>query len=101
MTLQSALIARTGGVEPELILHKHKLLNKYLQFGGHVELDENPWQAIIHEVAEESGYSMDQLRVLQPVSRLRKVNGVAAHPYPVSLLTHKFGELDHYHTDIA
>jgi len=46
----------TEGAEPRIILHKHRKLNKLLQFGGHVELDETPWQAVLREIAEESGY---------------------------------------------
>lgn len=38
----SAYIVRLDEAEPALILHRHKILGQYLQFGGHVELDENP-----------------------------------------------------------
>jgi hypothetical protein len=97
----SAYIVRIDGPEPVLLLHMHKKLNQYLQFGGHVEHHEDPWQAITHEIAEESGYLMQQLRLLQPSLRLKKVSGVALHPVPVTLLTHEFPGLDHFHTDMA
>ena len=97
----SAYIVRLDRKEPALLLHTHKLLKVYLQFGGHVELDENPWQAIIHEIAEESGYDMSQLKILQPTSRIKRMSDAVMHPYPVSMLTHKFAELDHYHSDTA
>src|SRR4051812_49824476 len=85
----SAYIVRTDTPEPTILLHKHRKLGKYLQFGGHIELNENPWAAITHEIAEESGYGIDQLTILQPTTLLKKVSGVQMHPLPVSYLTHK------------
>lgn len=75
---------------------KHKIL---LPVGGHVELLETPWQAIVHELAEESGYTIDQLQILQPKYRIKKMNGVVQHPYPLSMNTHDISN-DHFHTDI-
>ncbi|MDQ5885925.1 MAG: hypothetical protein QG628_322, partial [Patescibacteria group bacterium] len=97
----SAYIIRTDRPEPVLLLHMHKKLKKYLQFGGHVEHHEDPWKAITHEVLEESGYDMSQLVLLQPQIRLKKVTDTKLHPIPVTLLTHDFPGLDHYHSDIA
>lgn len=37
-----------------LLIH-HKKLNKWLPVGGHIELNENPEEAVIREVEEESG----------------------------------------------
>lgn len=95
----SALIIRLDGPEPQLILHFHKKLKLYIQFGGHVELNETPWQAIIHELKEESGYDIGQLKVLQPKDRLKELTGSVVHPIPLALITHSFGGLDHFHTD--
>lgn len=97
----SAYIVRLDTPEPAIILHRHKLLGKYMQFGGHVELHETPWQALIHEIAEESGYQPEQLKILQPAVRLTKFSDSVLHPQPVSIQTHPFGNIDHYHTDIA
>jgi len=83
------------------MLHRHKKLNQWLQFGGHVELNETPWDAVVHEIAEESGYEIRQLKVLQPSLRLTKISNAILHPYPIAILTHRFGDIDHYHTDIA
>lgn len=95
----SAFIVRTDTKEPTLILHKHKKLNIYLQFGGHVELNENPWQALAHELQEESGYSLNQLKLLQPKKVLKKLDGIELHPYPLCINTHSFDE-NHSHIDI-
>lgn len=54
----SAYIVRMDLPEPAIILHKHRKLNKWLQFGGHVEPHENPWQAVQREIREESGYEL-------------------------------------------
>lgn len=96
----SAYIIRLEVGEPKIILHKHKFLGYYFQFGGHIELDETPWAALKHEVKEESGYDIGQLKILQPISRLKKLNGSDLHPYPVSYITHKIND-EHFHTDVA
>jgi hypothetical protein len=72
-----------------------------MQFGGHVELDENPWQAIEHELLEESGYSFKQLKLLQPKQRMKSLSDATLHPQPVLLLTHTFDDIKHSHTDIS
>lgn len=100
-TTASAFIVRIDQPESRLLLHRHKKLGVFLQIGGHVELHETPWQAVLHEVAEESGYEAGQLKVLQPPLRLTHLTSVDLHPYPVSLLTHNFPGEDHHHTDIA
>lgn len=97
----SAYIFRTDTVEPTIMLHRHKKLNVYLQFGGHVELHETPWQTLKHELLEESGYELAQLQLLQPPHPhlLHKDERGAAHPLPFTYNSHKVGDLDHYHTD--
>jgi 8-oxo-dGTP diphosphatase len=97
----SAFIVRLDVSKPSIMLHRHKKIKKYLQFGGHVELHENPWQTITHELLEESGYDLDQLQLLQPRIRLQSLTDATLHPMPVSYTTHKFMSLDHFHTDTA
>lgn len=97
----SAFIVRTDTPEPTIMLHLHKKLNRYMQFGGHVELHETPWQAVIHELREESGYDMNQLDVLQPLIRIKRLTGASMHPAPLSCNTHLFKTgMNHFHTDI-
>lgn len=97
----SGYIIRTDFDEPKLLLHLHKKLHKWMQFGGHVELHENPWQALTHELLEETGYDMDQLQILQPHNRIRKLVNSKQHPVPFNLFTHPFPEEDHFHTDMG
>lgn len=95
----SAFIIRTDGPEPRLLLHLHKKFGRYFHFGGHVELHEDPWQAVIHEIAEEAGYRLDQLKLLQPPDRVKALPTEKVHPQPMAIVTHPIGE-DHHHTDI-
>lgn len=97
----SAYIIRTDFDEPKLMLHMHKKLHVYMQFGGHIELDETPWQALTHEVLEETGYNIEELEILQPRERLRRITDAALHPTPVSYITHPFGDIEHFHTDVG
>ncbi len=96
----SAYIVRIDGNQPRLVLHQHKKLGVFLQFGGHVELHETPWEAIAHETEEESGYKMSQLELLQPRLRIRSLESAVLHPSPLVLNTHVFNA-EHYHTDIS
>lgn len=46
-----------------LFVH-HKALNKWLPLGGHIELDEDPEQALFRELEEETGISKENLMVM-------------------------------------
>ena len=98
----SAFIIRTDFEEPKLLLHLHKKLGKLLQPGGHTELHETPWQAVLHEITEETGYALNQLRLLQPRLRIRALTDAVIHPQPFAVNTHNFDpEGQHKHTDLA
>ena len=77
----------------------HRTLYKLLPVGGHVELNETPWQAIAHELQEESGYTLNDLQILQPAHRISNFKDVTFHPYPVAMNTHAITP-DHFHSDI-
>lgn len=96
----SVFLFRADFAEPRVILHLHKKLGTFMQFGGHVELDETPWQAIIHELREESGYEINQLQILQPEERLTKITDAVVHPQPLTHSTHQVID-GHFHTDSA
>ena len=87
---------------PRLLMHRHKTLGVWLQPGGHVELDETPWQALAHELREETGYDLDQLCVLQPPLVPPDPYGDVLHPQPVCLRSFPFGVgTNHFHTDLC
>jgi 8-oxo-dGTP pyrophosphatase MutT (NUDIX family) len=81
-----------------LLIH-HKKLDKWMQVGGHVELDETPDQALLREIKEETGLSVDVLS--------EKPAGIDYPPAHVTLWTpnrigyFKFGDVDHYHIDLT
>lgn len=96
----SAYIIRTDEAEPKLLVHMHKKVGKLMQIGGHIELDETPWQALSHELLEESGYTLDELKVLQPQAEPLAVDNAVVHPVPLLVNTHKVSDT-HYHSDLV
>ena len=96
----SLYIFRTDFEEPKLLLHMHRKIKKYAQFGGHIELNETPWQAVAHELSEESGYHLEQLAVLQPTAHVPALKNSILHPTPVICCTMKYpGNETHGHID--
>lgn len=96
----TAYIVRLDGSEPRVFLHMHKKLGRLLPIGGHIELNETPWQAMEHELLEESGYMLSDLKILQPKQRIDNLYDVVVHPYPVVMNTHEVMP-GHYHSDTA
>lgn len=45
--------------EGKVLMHFHTKTGRWLQPGGHVELDEDPNQAAIREAKEETGYDVE------------------------------------------
>lgn len=101
----SAYIIRRGNDDWKCLVHFHKKIEKLMQIGGHIEIDESPWQAVVHEIEEESGYRTDELTVLQFTNDRVKDGGNVLHPLPFSMNTHHVliktpsGAVDHYHSD--
>lgn len=88
--------------EPTLLLHHHKKLGVLLQPGGHIEITENPWAAVVHELEEETGYLPEQLQVLQPYAQspFLELDHSVIHPTPILVSSHGFKKWStHYHTD--
>lgn len=56
----TAFIVHRGKI---LLVH-HKRLDKWLPVGGHIELDEDPEQALFREIEEETGLRAECLTVL-------------------------------------
>lgn len=96
----TAYIIRRDTDQPRLLMHMHKKLGKLMPVGGHIELNETPWAAMMHEVQEEAGYDADQLSVLQPVPRIMPadVPDATLHPQPLLMNTHAITP-EHFHSD--
>ena len=96
----SGYIVRTDGDEPLCLVHMHKKMGKLMQVGGHIELNETPWQAIAHELEEESGYQLHELEVVQHTADRVVESHNISHPVPFLMNTHNVGD-DHYHSDLC
>jgi 8-oxo-dGTP pyrophosphatase MutT (NUDIX family) len=96
----SVYLVRTDFSEPKIMLHLHRKIGTYAQFGGHIELHETPWQSVIHELKEEAGYNIEQISVLQPRNRMTAITGAVVHPYPAVHSTMGYpSDKGHFHTD--
>lgn len=95
----SGFILHMKGNEPTVLLHEHKKMHTLMQPGGHREIRDTPWQTVLKEILEETGFTADQLTVMQPRQRLRHLTGPVLHPLPFCENTHNFPGLDHRHSD--
>jgi len=101
VTVSAYILRRCPDGQMRVLLHMHKNLHRLMQPGGHIETDENPWAAMIHELREETGYDIGQLSVLQTGPRVRELSEAVLHPTPLMLTTHRYSALDHYHDDLS
>ncbi len=98
-TVSAYIILNEDG-QWKCIVHYHKKMDILMQIGGHVELTENPWQTAAHEVREESGYSLEELTLLQFTADQPEENGNIMHPQAFASDTHNIGN-DHFHSDLC
>jgi ADP-ribose pyrophosphatase YjhB (NUDIX family) len=89
----SALIIDKGKV----LLVYHKKLGVWLYPGGHVEADENPEEALLREVKEETGLQIEILGEKDENLSDRSADVSVLH-MPYAMLCELVG--DHYHNDI-
>jgi len=54
--------------QAQVLLVHHRALDKWLPLGGHIELDEDPEQAALREVREESGLDVELLGERPPTT---------------------------------
>lgn len=79
--------------ERVLLVH-HKRYNEWLPIGGHIEMDEDPEQALYREIKEECGL---QVRILAKKPAISHF-GVKALPAPEYMDVHR---IDRIHQHIA
>lgn len=96
----SAYIVRLDQDEPLCLVHMHRKMGKLMQAGGHIELNETPWQSVAHEVSEETGYTLEELKVAQHDGSRAKSLASISHPIPFDMNTHSVGN-DHFHSDLC
>jgi 8-oxo-dGTP pyrophosphatase MutT (NUDIX family) len=76
----------------KILLVHHKSYGRWLPIGGHIELDEDPEQALYREIREECGLKVKILAPKPPVSHA----GVRAMPTPSFVDVHHIRE-NHRH----
>lgn len=92
----SVFIVRSGRV----LLHKHKRLGIWLQIGGHIELDEDPIQAVLREAKEESGLDIEL--VGEPAKQFGTIYDARGLMTPRFMNRHFFdAEHTHEHIDLV
>lgn len=85
--------------EDKLLLLKHRKIGKWLQPGGHIELNENPLQALRHELEEETGLTPEDWSfIAQPDQP--KARGNTVLPIPFHFNEHNFDDT-HKHIDLC
>ena len=86
--------------QPKLLLLHHKKLNSWLQPGGHVELNENPLQALQHELLEETGLTPNDYTILEPAASPITSGTSITLPLPFYVSDHRFDDV-HRHIDLC
>ncbi len=81
----------------KVLLHLHKKLGKWLQPGGHIELDEDPNQAAIREAKEETEFNV----ALVGSPQLSELQNEKSDIVPPKFLNrHAFNDV-HEHVDLT
>ncbi|HMT19235.1 MAG TPA: NUDIX domain-containing protein [Candidatus Saccharibacteria bacterium] len=81
----------------KICLHYHRKLNTWLQPGGHIELNEDPIEALIRELQEEVGLKVGQYEIIGPET-IPQMRGSKVLPVPAILNVHPYNEV-HRHID--
>lgn len=81
----------------KVLLHLHKKLGKWLQPGGHIELDEDPNQTAIREAKEETGLDVE----LVGNPRLPELKGNPTDLIPPRFLNRHPFNTEHEHIDLS
>lgn len=92
--------------ENKILLVHHKRLNTWLQPGGHIELDEDPEEALWREIEEEVGLKKSDLVILNQPERPKALDhrkGSSKRlPLPFDLNVHNYSaNPGHKHIDFC
>lgn len=94
--------------DDKILLIRHKKLPIWAPPSGHVELHQNPVDALYMEIREEAGIHKKDLTLLDPhteTAGFKRVSSTGKEsrriPIPFDIDEHHFGELDHMHIDFG
>lgn len=92
----SAVIIKDG----KILLIWHNKLNVWLYPGGHIEENENPDDAVIREVKEETNLDV---KIIQNPNQNLATNTVKVLHNPYTILEEQIGDVNenHYHIDMV
>lgn len=79
------------------LLHWHRKLQLWLPPGGHIERDEDPVQAVMREVLEETGITCDVV----PHSAALAFGNIPQLPVPLAIIVADVAEGPHQHIDMS
>jgi len=79
------------------LLHWHRKLQIWLPPGGHVDPDEDPVQAVLREVREETGIDGE----IVPHAALPAFTNIPQIPPPVAIIVADVPEPPHQHIDMS
>ncbi|MDQ2972914.1 MAG: NUDIX domain-containing protein [bacterium] len=88
--------------KPKILLLKHVKIGKWLQPGGHVELNENPLQTLHHEIEEETGLKVGDWEIIDQPDHPNPLGNNVVLPLPFYFNEHPMGNLpEHHHIDLC
>ena len=83
--------------EDKILLIHHKKLDTWLQIGGHIELDEDPDEAMMREIEEECGLKVEFIGEMAPCSNSETTKSLM-RPHFINI--HKINDT-HRHCDLG
>lgn len=83
----------------KVCLHYHKKLETWNQLGGHIELDQDPEEALVMELREEAGLHPNDYTIVETLKgpELPQNKQLTA---PFSIIMWNYGDSDHKHIDL-
>lgn len=86
----------------KVLLHKHKKLGIWIAIGGHIEENENPVEAVIREVEEETTL---EIKLITLKRKLLKTDQVLEQILPEAIIEEKIpiyqDKPEHVHIDLV
>jgi 8-oxo-dGTP diphosphatase len=89
--------------QDKILLVRHKKIGKWLQPGGHIELDEDPLQGLYRELEEETGLTARDLIIVDAAEHSRPPSSMETTkllPIPFDFNVHEISK-EHKHIDFG